>query len=233
MVSNTDSATQRLLDFIKNRKPQSDNRLPTHAELCKRLKVGSRPLREALSVLSQQGIVETRRRGGTVLAEPGVEVLHDPLEWQLEQKGYTFEDMVRARAAVESAIAAEAAKARKAKDLLTILSAIEKMESLSSPDTEAENADEEFHIAILNAAHNPVMSIFGQLIDGQFKRKSPGKFYKSSERMTESIAEHRVIYNNIEKQKPEAARKLMYKHIMYMLEGEKNGAGKRHADRNI
>ena len=109
MVSNTDSATQRLLDFIKNRKPQSDNRLPTHAELCKRLKVGSRPLREALSVLSQQGIVETRRRGGTVLAEPGVEVLHDPLEWQLEQKGYTFEDMVRARAAVESAIAAEAA----------------------------------------------------------------------------------------------------------------------------
>jgi GntR family transcriptional repressor for pyruvate dehydrogenase complex len=221
MSSNNDSVTQKLVDFIKIKNLQPEDQLPTHAELCKRLKVGIRPLREALSVLSQQGFIETRRRGGTILTKPCVKVLSDPLAWQLEQKGFTFEDMVRARAAVESAVVAEAAKARKTKDLLAILSAIEDLEAICSPNKDAENADEAFHLAILNATHNPVMSIFGQLIDGQFKRKHPGKFYKSAERMSESITEHRAIYHSIEKQKPEVAQKLMYKHIMYMLDGEK------------
>lgn len=221
MASDNVSITHKIIDFIEEKKFQPGVQLPTHAELCKSLKVGIRPLREALSVLSQQGILETRRRGGTILTRPSIKVLNDPLAWQLEQKGYTFEDMVKARATIESAIVVEAAKTRKAKDLLSLLSSIEKMEAISTPNEDAEKEDEAFHLAILNAVHNPVMLIFGQLIAGQFKRKRPGKFYKSSKRMADSITEHRAIYKYIEKQKPELARKLMYEHIMYMLEVKK------------
>jgi len=218
MLSPNSMLDQKLREYIQVNGFKPGNRLPIHSELCKILNVGSRPLREALGVLGRQGIIETHRRGGTVLATPSVKELNEPIAWQLERRGYSFDDLVKARAMMESEVAAEAAKVRNAQDLLVILSAIEKMEVISSSGSDAENADEAFHLAILQATHNPVMLVFGQLIDAQFKRKIPGTFYKSAKRMQESIKEHKLIYSYIEKRKPEAARKFMYNHIMYMSE---------------
>ena len=79
--------------------------------------------------------------------------------------------MVRARAAIESAIAAEAARYRTARDLLLMLDAIERYERQTASCPEAEAADEALHQAVLGATHNPVMTVFGQLITGQFKQK--------------------------------------------------------------
>jgi len=211
------SVASELRKFILENDLEPGDRLPTHSELCEYLKVGPRPLREGLSILNEQGLVETRRRGGTRVTRPSVRALAEPIAWYLQGKDYRFEDMVRARAAVESAIAAEAAKSRTARDLLVILDAMEQVEAMPDPDERAQKADEAFHVAILRAAHNHVMMIFGQLIAEEFKRKLQEHLASSPNRIAGRTAEHRAVYQSIEMQDPEAARRQMYEHIMLQL----------------
>ncbi|MFC1677060.1 FadR/GntR family transcriptional regulator [Planctomycetota bacterium] len=211
------SVARQLQDFIQKENILPGQRLPTHPELCQKLNVGLRRLREALSILSQQGLVETRRRGGTIVKSPSVKVLSEPIAWQLEEKGYTFEDMVRARAAIESGIAEEAAKSRTAEDLLKMLVTVEKMLSSNKASKELDDADEQFHLAILTAAHNPVIEIFGQLIVEQFNHKSKANLYATDNEFEKSNALHQAIYHSIEKGNAEMARKLVYEHIMAQI----------------
>jgi len=212
------SIASKLRKFILDKDLQPGDRLPTHQELCKHMGIGLRPLREGLSILNQQGWVETRRRGGTVVTRPSVKTLAEPIAWYLEAEDYQFEDMVRARAAVESAIAAEAAKSRTTRDLLEILDALERVESMPEPNERAQQADQAFHMAILRAAHNSVMLIFGQLIAEEFKRKEQEHLVSLPNRMAARSAEHRAIYQSIEMRDPEAARKQMYEHVMLQLQ---------------
>jgi len=211
----------KLRRFIVTNKLGPDDRLPTHAELCRRLKIGPRPLREGLSILGQQGLIETRRKGGTIVKQPTLDVLSDPISLQLEETGYTYQDMLEARAAMESSIAAAAAKSRTAKDLLKMLTAIEEQEALGRHCIEAEKTDEAFHQAILAAAYNPVLLVFGQLIAQQFKYKVREGVRTSTKRYSATMAEHRAIYDSIEKKRPEAARKKMYEHVIRQIKEKK------------
>jgi DNA-binding FadR family transcriptional regulator len=212
----------RLRQFIIDRKMPPGATLPTHAELCEHLGVGSRPLREGLSILSQQGLVETRRKGGTKVQKFSIANLSELVSWHLAQKGYTFEQIVRARASLEGCIAADAAKERKARDLLVILDAIEQLEaSDAAGDKNLDvrmRADEAVHMAILQATHNPVMMIIGEVIAAQFKSKLQGRLESRPERLAIKASEHRAIYMAIEKQDVEAARAEMYKHVINQLD---------------
>ncbi|MHB9070873.1 MAG: FadR/GntR family transcriptional regulator [Sedimentisphaerales bacterium] len=212
----------KLRQFIVDRKLPPGATLPTHAELCGQLGVGSRPLREGLSILSQQGLIETRRKGGTKVQSLSIANLSELVSWHLAQKGYLFEQIVRARAALESSIAAEAAIERKARDLLLILDAIEQLEESDAPGDKnlyiRIKADEAVHLAILKATHNPVLMIIGEVIAAQFKSKMQERLQYLSERLAVKASEHRAIYMAIEKQDAETARVEMYKHVMNQLD---------------
>lgn len=214
-------------EFIRGNRLSPGDRLPTHDELGRRLHIGPRRLREGLSVLEQQGVIKTNRRGGTTVAAPSVEVLADPIGWHLDLQGYTFADLVRARASLESGAAADAARERVARDLLAMLDAIENMESLTAQGRCDNAPDEAFHLALLAATHNPVMLIFGRLIAAQFKRKDHEQLALSIPRQKEGIAEHRAILKAVEDKKPDRAAALMYKHVIVQLNVKTRQKGSR------
>lgn len=206
-----------LKKFISDNGLKPGDRLPTHKELCEHLDIGDRSLREGLSILNQYGMVETKRRGGTCVTKPSVKALAEPIFWYIESKKYDFADMVRARAALESAIAAEAAKSRTARSLLEMMDAVEEMDGLEDPYGQSEYADQMYHKAILRAANNPAILFFGEILAGAFERKEQEPIICSSERLAETKLEHRAIYQSIEMQDPDAARKQMYEHIVRQL----------------
>lgn len=211
------SVVKKLREYIADNDLKEGSRLPTHERLCEELDVGFRPLREGLSILSQQGIIETRRKGGTFVRKPTVEALMEPISWHLDQDDYTFQDIVRARGAVECMIASEAARSRTSRDLDHMLEAIELSES-EAPGTQIdEDADEDFHLAILRSAHNPVLLIFGRLIREQFKQKSDYVRPTPPNRVMRSRQEHRDIYQAIKDRQLDVARDAMYDHILTQL----------------
>ncbi len=205
--------------FISEKALKPGDRLPTHGELSLQLGIGLRRLREGLGILEQHGVIRRNRKAGTTVTEPAIEALSDPLEWTLDNMGYTFPDLVKARAGLESAAAAQAARERKARDLLVMLDALERMQELQEKNRPDEEAEEAFHMGILSATHNPVMMIFGKLINIQLRQNrhqnlevllppDPQRIYK----------EHTEILKAIEDQKPELAGTLVYQHLTYSLD---------------
>jgi GntR family transcriptional repressor for pyruvate dehydrogenase complex len=193
---------------------KSGTRLPTHEKLARRYGVGLRRLREALSILRREGWVETRRRGGTVVTEPELNVLNEPIRWHLDARGYTYDDLLEARAAVESVVAAAAAKRRTRRDLFRIVDAVEQFEETLEPGRAAEQADEAFHQAVLRASHNPVLQIFSRLITEQFSEKKRRRRFTTEQRKRRIAREHRAILEHIEKRRATEAQHQMYKHVL-------------------
>ncbi|MCK5006729.1 MAG: FadR family transcriptional regulator [Spirochaetales bacterium] len=209
------SVVHKIRRFILDNELQPGDRLPTHKVLSEHLDIGIRMLREGLSVLAQHGLVETRRKGGTLIKAPSIDELSDPIRWHLETTGYSVEDLIQARAAVESAVAAIAAERRTARDLLVILDELERMKASTMQEKKEGGLDQAFHIAVLRATHNPVMDILGEFIVGQFRHKVPAQILATKVRLDEVIKEHEMIYQAIERQDADEARKHMYNHITY------------------
>lgn len=189
-------------------------RLPRHEQLARRYGVGLRRLREALSILRREGFVETRRRGGTLVREPELDSLREPIQWQLDARGYTYDNLLEARAAMESVVAETAARRRTRRDVFRIEDAAEHFETTAEPGQAAEQADEAFHQAVLAASHNPVLQIFSRLISEQFSEKKRRRRFTTENRKRQIAREHRTILKQIQKRKPAEARKQMYKHVL-------------------
>jgi GntR family transcriptional repressor for pyruvate dehydrogenase complex len=208
------SVAAQVREFIRRRKLIPGDRLPTHQELSAELGVGPRRLREGLSVLEHQGLLETRSKGGTVVRRPALEKLTEPIAWCLDAEAYDLADLVRARAHLESGAAAEAAQRRTARDLLAILDALEQLEARTAARADDRAQEEAFHLAILQATRNPVLATFGRLVRLQFQRlaaePSPGRRAKYTR-------EHRQIYEAIERRDATAARELMFAHVMEQI----------------
>lgn len=205
----------RIRQYIVHHGLKPGDLLPTQDQLSEKLAVGIRRLREGLSILKHQGFIETRGKGGTFVRRPSFESLSKPISWHLDATGYCFEDLVLARASLESAVAAEAAERRSARDLLTILDALERLEGRDAAETDLAE-DEAFHLAIMEATHNPVMVTFGQLVRIQFQGKDTHPESGASRKAANQ--EHRDIFEAIERRDRAAARDLMYAHVMGQLQ---------------
>jgi DNA-binding FadR family transcriptional regulator len=146
---------------------------------------------------------------------PAVEALTEPIAWCLDAEGCDGEDMVRARAHLESGAAADAAVRRTARDLLEILDWLEQLEARTSARQDDRRQEEAFHLAILKATHNSVLVTFGQLVRLQIRRM--GAAVPSHRRREAYTREHRAIYEAIQRQDATGARELMFAHIVNQL----------------
>jgi DNA-binding FadR family transcriptional regulator len=205
-------AARRVRKYILQTGLRPGDQLPTHDELSRYLKVGRCRLREGLSILRHQGIIETRNKGGTIVRQPSLKTLNEPISWHLDATGYQLKDLISARAWLESGAAAEAAENRSARDLLRILDALEQLEALIDADRSDWPEDEAFHVAIMEATHNPVIVTFGQLVRLNFQGQDAAK-PQPAEWRRDFNRQHRAIYEAIERQEAEAARTLMFAHI--------------------
>ncbi len=216
--SETMQVAGRIRHYILHNKLKPGDTLPAQQELSRQMDIGHRRLREGLSVLKNQGLIETRRKGGTIVCQPTYENLSEPIAWHLDASGCEFEHLLLARACVESGASADAAEKRTARDLLVMLDALEHMEAaIDTPEDELPS-DERFHCAILEATHNPVIITFAQIVRLQFKQNAElNPDPPESRRAT--YKSHKSIYDAIRQKDRMAARDLMYDHIMTPLKG--------------
>ena len=208
-------AARRVRKYILQHGLKPGDQLPTHDKLSQCLNIGRLRLREGLSILRHQGIIATRNKGGTIVRQPSYKTLSEPIAWHLDGTGYKSEDLVLARACLESSAAAEAAEKRSARDLLVILDALECLEAVvDSPEGDLAE-DEAFHLALMQATHNPVIVTFGQLVRLQFQGKDP--LPDSVEHRHITNQDHRRIYEAIKRRDRAAARDEIYAHIIGQL----------------
>ncbi len=143
--------------------------LPPEYDLESRLGVGRGVVREAIKTLSGKGLVSVRPRHGTrVLPRRDWSLLdRDVLNWLVGQENPDRELLLavqEVRSIIEPAAAALAAARATKDDLLRIKAALAAMDASDGQAT-ATAADKAFHLAILDATHNPVLQAFRGAID--------------------------------------------------------------------
>lgn len=187
------------------------DRLPPERELARQLGASRTSLRQALTALRVEGLIDVRHGDGIYLVR-SVDDVVPPITTELTAAHPELPALGEVRNALE-ALAAEGAAARRAdSDLVAMVAALHGMEQEIADGEPGLQGDRAFHGAVLTAARNPVLSgVLDAIAEGaakiaQASLSRPGQPERS-------LAAHRVIFDAIVVRDSELARRLMYDHL--------------------
>ena len=212
IVAASELVVERLRRAIHLRQYAPGERLPSERKLAESLGVSRVTVREALRTLQDEGYVESRRgaTGGPFVVVPKTGTT-ERLQEILRERREEFESILDYRTVVEGGAAQFAAERRSEEDLELMRSAVGDMRS-SKDMTAFRQADSAFHLAIANAAANP-------LLRGAIERARAAMFLPmdSLEQTFNRawIGWHQQLLAAIEAGKPRLAAEAMRRHVEY------------------
>lgn len=157
-VVRRESAYQQALEWLRGQIAhgawQVGDRIPTEPELTALLGVGRNTVREVIKTLTSTGILEIRRGSGTyVRARTDIGGLLG------RQVGVSeMLNVYEVRRALETEAVRLACRRRTEEDLSTLTALLRDREHTADHAAEFADADLAFHLALVAAAHNPVLS---------------------------------------------------------------------------
>ena len=193
----------------------SQGKLPTESELAASYGVSRPTIREALSRLRSDGVIDSKRGAGSfVVRMPAAPTRTLALIRSLAdvERYYTF------RSCVEAGAAAEAAEYRTAEDLQALQAAFEALNQKEESGGSAVEEDVRFHLAIARCSHNPffVATIetsvapirqFMELAQNATESRSPV-------RASVTYSEHQAVVDAIVRRAPAEAAEAIRTHIL-------------------
>ncbi|TCD15127.1 FadR/GntR family transcriptional regulator [Oricola cellulosilytica] len=210
---NEDAEVGRLRAYIADNRLETGARLPAERELTEKLGMKRTVLRKALDVLEREGAIWRHVGKGTFVAGGGAG-RPDNVLIELGRQLTPFR-MMRARLAIEPALAREAAVNAPGAAMTRMQLAMERAHSASSWN-DYEVQDDIFHRSIAEASDNLLLlALFDQL--NQVRRAVTwGSVSRETARPAPdhlSFAEHEAIASAIAERNPEGAHDAMRGHL--------------------
>ncbi|WP_338815942.1 transcriptional regulator LldR [Klebsiella variicola] len=212
-----DDVARRVRALIEEQQLEAGMRLPAERQLAAQLGVSRNSLREALAMLVNEGVLLSRRGGGTFVRWQPEQNIVQPLKTLLaDDPDYSF-DILEARHAIEASTAWHAAMRATDADKEKIRLCFEATQS-EDPDI-ASQADVRFHLAIAEASHNVVllqtMRGFFDLLHSSVKQ-SRQRMYLVPPVFARLTEQHQAVMEAIVAGDAEAARQAMMGHLGFV-----------------
>jgi len=190
--------------------------LGSEADLAKLFGVSRMSVRDALRSLEAMGIVDIRMgaKGGATIAAGSGDRFADSLAIQLKLIGVTREEILQARAGIESMTVAMATMHGTDEDIERIRQVLVDAEKhLDNPEKSA-ILGEEFHMAIAQATRNEVL--IGQLRAMREVLMPPAQ-WPDHDQAQKMLDVHRELFRFIESGDAAAARDAMVEHVKHWI----------------
>jgi GntR family transcriptional repressor for pyruvate dehydrogenase complex len=190
------------------------DQLPAERELAQQFGVSRTAVREAVKALREKGLVEAYTGRGTFVRDGTSQAVRQSFDLMVkigQQEGTVY--LAQLRQMLEPEIAALAATRIEPQLLSTMHDAVAVMDrSLRDPDAYVE-ADLDFHLALAEAAGNPLILSLIDSIVGLLREQRRGIFYVDGgpER---GQYHHKRILEAIEKRDSRASREAMLAHLV-------------------
>jgi GntR family transcriptional repressor for pyruvate dehydrogenase complex len=198
--------------LIKEGKLKSGDQIPSERELCDIFKVSRNSVREAIRILEEYGILNSRIGDGTYviigsegsLVKPFAKLIHD-------EKSKLFE-IFQFRSIIEPNIAALAAEYASAQDIRKLEQILKNQKKQLRDAERSVDLDDKFHIMIARATRNAILLTVVERINDLIA-ESRAEYLQNDIRRKKSLAGHTKILSAIMNREPAAAQKAMRDHI--------------------
>lgn len=190
-------------------------RLPTEVKMAEEFGVSRTVVREAISRLKSEGLVETRQGSGTAVLDPRSSAAfrltapeNNPAEGVLR--------IIELRCGIEAQMAALAAKRRTSSEMAEIKHALKMIDRAVANGGDGVKEDLEFHMAISRATRNPYYTDLLGMLTRALKdaiRVTRSNEARRADFTAEVRAEHAAISAAILARDPEAARAAAFRHM--------------------
>ncbi len=204
---------QQIEESICNGTLKSGDQLPAERELAQRFGVSRTAVREAVKALREKGLVEAYSGRGTFITDGTSQAVRHSLDLMVkigQQDGASH--LAELRAMLEPEIAAVAAGRVQDSDLVTMHEAVEVMDrSDKNPDAYIE-ADLDFHLALAEAAANPlILSLLDSIVG--LLREQRMRIFRVPGGPERGQFHHKRILKAMERRDADAAREAMRAHL--------------------
>lgn len=202
----------QIKQLIAQGRIQPGDRLPPERELADLFKASRNSVRDALRVLEQMGLIESRQGDGNFVRSVTAEELTEPLASLLLQSREQMRELWEVRRVFEPAVAEYAAERITLEELDELAAILKQQELKVGLGAMALEEDTEFHYGIAQAARNPVMlRVIDTMMD--LLRASRERSLQQGGRPAHSLAGHRRILQALRRKDPPAARATMIQHL--------------------
>ena len=195
---------------------QPGQRLPSEAELSQQLGVGRGTVREAMKMLEALGVVNIQRGDGTYLVDEPSPTLLSPLVFAIMLEARTGIELLELRSLIQTGYCQLAAQKATREDWERIEQAEKAFEAYArSAQRDVDRLaqlDLDFHYALLEATHNPLVIRIGHTVEELFFA-SIGTTLSKMENMEQGIRGHRQIIKAVRTNDP----KLIYQVVIDSL----------------
>jgi len=216
---------QQIEESVLNGSLKPGDQLPAERELAQRLGVSRTAVREAVKTLREKGLVEAYSGRGTFITDGTSQAARESFDLMVkigQQEGSPF--LAELRLILEPGIAALGAVRAKEEDVATMREAVLVMDrAQKDPDVYIE-ADLDFHLALAEAAANPlILSLIDSIVG--LLREQRMKIFNVEGGPQRGQNHHKRILEAVERRDPEMARAAMRAHLEQVREDSKAPIG--------
>jgi GntR family transcriptional activator of glc operon len=194
-------------------------RLPSERSLMQRLGVSRSALREGLEILRARGVIATQHGRGSFVANLMQAPSSRPMLHMLKTQPRTLYDLLEVREFLESESSRLAAERGTLGDYSIITQRYEELVMAQDRPTDTATharLDHAFHLAICEAAHNPVLvhtlSSLNELMLSSVFASLSNLYHRQSQK--KKIDRHHArLYNAVTRKMPQAAYRAAQTHI--------------------
>ena len=221
---------QQVEDSILKGQLKPGDQLPAERDLAQRFGVSRTAVREAVKTLREKGLVEAYSGRGTFVTNGTSHSIRQSLDLMIrinQQEGLA--NLAELRLILEPEIAGMAASRIEEQLLSTMREAVAVMDrNLHDPDAYVE-ADLDFHLALAEAAANPlILSLLDSIVG--LLREQRSRIFNVDGGPERGQFHHKRILAAIEEHDPKAARKAMRTHLKQVLEDSSSAKSGSHGN---
>jgi GntR family transcriptional regulator, transcriptional repressor for pyruvate dehydrogenase complex len=205
---------------------KTGDQLPAERDLAQRFGVSRTAVREAVKALREKGLVEAYSGRGTFITDGTSQAVRQSLDLMVkigQPEGSQY--LAELRAILEPEIAALAAARAQESDMATMREAVAVMDRAGrDPDAYIE-ADLDFHLALAEAAANPlILSLIDSIVG--LLREQRMKIFKVEGGPERGQFHHKRILEAMEQRDPEKVRDAMRAHLEQVREDSRVSSSK-------
>ncbi len=198
-------------EFIRTEGLQPGDRLPPERQLASQLGVSRTSLRQGLATLRVEGLIEVRQGQGMHLLR-SIDDIVPPIPAGVLEAHPDLAEAGEVRNALEALAAKLAAGRRDPSDIEAMVAGIREMDAELRSGQPGVLGDRTFHRAVLNAAHNQVLTRLLDAVADHAGRIAEASLAREGQ-PARSLAAHRLIFEAIAARDAEQARQLMDEHL--------------------